>query len=171
MRFRALFPSLLLAAWLLPLAPRPSIAQGVAPPATTDARAADLKQRGDAAMDSLRYGEAVDAYARAYALTKDPALLYNRGRALQALGDFPAALEALEGFDASANAELRARVPKLGELLTEVRARVASLALTCNVPGARVLLRDKVVGTTPFRGPLRFTAGPANLEVIAEGYL
>jgi PEGA domain len=66
---------------------------------------------------------------------------------------------------------LKARVPRLAELLGEVRSRVSVLALTCNVTGARVLLRDKVIGATPFAGPLRFTAGEASIEVTAEGYL
>src|SRR5262245_14749543 len=96
------------------------------PGADDNARAAELKKQGDVAIDSMRYGEAVDAYSKAYALAKDPALLYNRGRALQALGDFPGALEALEGFDATASAELKARVPRLNALLTEVRAKVAT---------------------------------------------
>jgi hypothetical protein len=142
-----------------------------APTAEEQARAAELKKLGDAAIDTMRYGEAADAYTKAYAISKDPALLYNRGRALQALGDFPAALEALEGFDSTANADLKARVPKLADLLSEVRAKVATLALTCNVPGARIVLRDKIVGVTPVEKPLRFNAGAANLEVTAEGYI
>jgi len=160
-----------LAASILAIPTAPARAQGAEPSPADRARAAELKQRGDAAIDSMRYGEAVDAYTTAYAMTKDPALLYNRGRALQALGDFPGALEALEGFAATANAELRARVPKLTELLAEVRTHVTTLVLNCNVAGARVLLRDKLVGTTPLSGRLRFTSGAANLEVTAEGYL
>jgi hypothetical protein len=145
------------------------MAQAPEPSADEHTRAAELKRLGDAAMESLRYGEAVDAYTKAYGLEKDPALLYNRGRAFQAMGDFPAALEALEAFDASANAELKARVPKLAELLAEVRAKVATLALVCNIAGARIVLRDKIVGTTPTRR-LRINAGTASIEVTADGY-
>jgi PEGA domain len=170
MRFRAILSSALLTACLLSARSGVVWAQVVEPSAADQARAAELKQKGDAAIESMRYGEAVEAYATAYAITKDPVLLYNRGRALQALGDFPGALEALEGFATAASAELKARVPKLAELLAEVRVQVASLVLRCNVPGARVLLRDKVVGTTPLTGPLHFTAGAASLEVVAEGY-
>jgi hypothetical protein len=169
MRFWAVVSSVLLPAWLsLALTP-PVMAQAAEPSADEHGRTAELKRLGDAAMESLRYGEAVDAYTKAYALEKDPALLYNRGRALQAMGDFPAALEALEGFDASANAELKARVPKLAELVAEIRAKVATLALTCNVAGARIVLRDKIVGKTP-TSRLRINAGTANIEVTADGY-
>jgi len=171
MRFKAVLCSALLATWLVPAWSGLVMAQVNEPSADDRARAAELKQRGDAAIDSMRYGEAVDAYTMAYGITKDPALLYNRGRALQALGDFPGALEALEGFAATADAELKARVPKLAELLADVRAHVGTLVLNCNVAGARVLLREKVVGKTPLSGPLRVTAGAASIEVTAEGYL
>jgi hypothetical protein len=163
--------AVLFGAWLSLASGGRALAQTTEPSADDRARAAELKRTGDAAIDSMHYREAVEAYAQAYGLVKDPALLYNRGRALQALGDFPGALEALEGFDATAGAPLKSRVPKLGELIAEVRGKVATLAMTCNVAGARVLLRDTVVATTPLKGPARFNAGAATLEVTAEGYL
>jgi len=171
MKVRALVCIVLIAGLLIPGLNAPLMAQ-VSEPATEDrTRAAELKQRGDTAIDSMRYDEAVDAYTKAYAMTKDPALLYNRARALQALGDFPGALEGLEGFARAASPELKARVPRLAELLAEVRSHVATLALSCNVAGVRILLRDKVVGTTPLAGSLRLTAGAAKIEMTAEGYL
>src|SRR5437899_856477 len=70
-----------------------------APAAEAD-RVGALKKRGDDAMDSLRYADALAAYSEAYSLSKDPALLYNKGRADQALGDYPSALQELERFNA-----------------------------------------------------------------------
>ena len=133
------------------------------------AHASDAKRRGDEAMDSLRYADALAAYSEAYAATKDPALLYNKGRAYQALGDYPAALGELERFNTEAPADLKARVPKLNELLAEVRGRVATLVLRVNVKTARVLVREHVVGTAD-GVPLKVTAGRAFVEVGAEGY-
>ena len=66
------------------------------------ARAAELKKTGDDAMDSGRPADAVSAYTQAYALSKDPALLYNRGRALQGIAEYPQALEQLEAFEQQA---------------------------------------------------------------------
>src|SRR5258708_21264757 len=77
----------------------------------SEQRAADLKKKGDAAMDSLHYQDALTAYDEAYALNHDPAILFNRGRALQALGEFPQALEQLERFSAEAPAALKSKVP------------------------------------------------------------
>lgn len=133
-------------------------------------RAATLKKKGDAAMDALQYSDAVAAYAEAYEAGKDPAVLYNKGRALQALGQYPEALVELERFRTEASAELKAKVPKLDALIAEVRARVSTLAVTCTVPGARVMVRDRVVGTTPLDKPVALVAGKAKLEILADGY-
>src|SRR5262245_56384611 len=89
-------------------APRIAIADRSAPTEQERSRAAELKKKGDDAMVSLRYGDALAAYEEASALVDDPALLYNRGRALQGLGQFPEALEQLEAFQAKAPPELKA---------------------------------------------------------------
>jgi hypothetical protein len=151
--------------------PRDAGAQDRRPPsAASRTRAADLKRQGDAAMDALRYAEALSAYQEAYALSREPALLYNKGRALQALDRYPEALAELERFSKEAPTELRARVPRLDELIAEVRGRVATVSIVCEVSGARVLVRDKHVGMTPLGGPLKLTSGDAVVEVSAEGY-
>jgi hypothetical protein len=152
------------------LALTPGSARAQAPTSAPADRAAQLKQQGDAAMESLHYADALGAYAQAYALSKDPALLYNEGRAQQALGNYPDALLDLERFAAEAPVELKARVPKLDELIADVGRHVAKLAIKCDVRGARILVRDKIVGTTPLDGPLALDAGFAALEVDAEGY-
>jgi hypothetical protein len=152
-------------------APRPTHAAGDAPTKQERARAAELKQQGDEAMVSLRYADALGAYSQSYYLVSDPALLYNKGRALQALGRYPEALENFEAFDAQASAKLKARVPALKELIAEVRAKVSILTLDCSVEGARVMINNKVVATTPLSAPLKLNAGPAVLEVDADGYI
>ena len=134
-----------------------------------DPTAADLKKKGDDAMDALRYDEALAAYTQAYELGHDPAILYNRGRLHQARGEMPAAVDDLERFEREASPDLRAKVPKLSELLAEVRAKVSTLGIHCNVDGARVMVRGVVVGTTPLEN-VRLNSGAATLEVLAPGY-
>ena len=151
-------------------APPPPPAATAPPEPTAQDRAAELKKRGDAAMDALHYDEAIDDYTQAYALAADPALLYNRGRVHQARAEWPAALADLERFARDATPELRQRVPKLDELLAEARGHVATVALTSNVDGARVLVRRTQVGTTPIAGSLQLDSGPAIIEVLAEGF-
>ena len=133
-------------------------------------RAAELKTSGDAAMEALRYADVLAAYEEAYAVTKSPALLYNMGRALQALNRFPAALEKLEAFDREAPVDLKQRVPRLAQLIAEIRQRVATVTIRTNVDGARIVVRETVVGRSPLGSPLRLTSGKAVVELEAEGY-
>jgi hypothetical protein len=136
----------------------------------TTARANDLKKSGDKAMDALRYDDAIAAYTEAYALSHDPTVIYNRGRVHQARADYPQALDDLERFEREASPELLKRVPRLAPLLAELRAKVAVLTIKCEMAGARVLLREKVIGETPIASPIRTNAGPAVIEVTREGF-
>jgi hypothetical protein len=134
------------------------------------ARARDLKKSGDAAMDSLRFADAYAAYSDTYAITLDPALLYNMGRALQALNRFPEALSKFEAFDTTASPELKQRVPRLAGLIADIRKRVSTVMVKTNVNGARILVRNTVAGKAPMESPLKLVSGKAEIEVEAEGY-
>ncbi|MBX3186654.1 MAG: PEGA domain-containing protein [Labilithrix sp.] len=134
------------------------------------ARAAEIKKRGDAAMDSARPAEALAAYVEAYAITKEPALLYNKGRALQVMGEYPQAIEELEAFDRTAPPELKARVPGLARMIADLRARVTTLTLSCDVMAAKVRLRDRTLGKCPLPEQILVPSGRAVLEVSADGY-
>jgi hypothetical protein len=138
---------------------------------TSDPRVTDKKERADRAMESLRYPEALQLYREAYELEASPALLYNMGRALQAMGNYPEALDKLEAFDHQAPDELKARVPKLNELIQELRGRVTEVTLHSDVAGASVVIDHEVKGTTPFAAPLRLVAGTVSVEATKEGYV
>jgi hypothetical protein len=153
-----------------PDAPGQSAGAEAAPMDDLKAQAAARKQAGDQAMEALRYADALAAYTDVYAVTKDPALLYNMGRALQALNRFPEALEKLTAFEAAASPELKARVPRLPKLIADIRERVTTLTIRTNIEGARILVRNTVVGRAPLEGPLKLVAGPAEIEIEAEGY-
>lgn len=152
----------------------------VAPPLLADvtpsepgidaARVAEIKKRGDDAMDTGRPADALTAYAEAYALSKDPALLFNKGRALQALGDYPQAIVELEAFDKAASPELKARVPGLAKLIDSVKQKVTTVTISCDVDRALIRLRDRTLGRCPMIQPVVVNAGPGRLEVSAEGY-
>lgn len=160
---RALLLFFSLTLFLLSAAPRQAHAQ------TSDA--AEEKKRGDEAMVALRYQEALDHYRKAYEPTKNPAILYNMGRAFEGLGDFPKALDALEEFSDKAPTELKAQVPKLEELLRDLRNRVATLVVSAPVEGAEIRLGEKVIGKTRTgQVVLRVNAGAQKLIVSHEGY-
>jgi hypothetical protein len=131
---------------------------------------AEEKARGDEAMVALRYEDALAHYQRAYAESQSPALLYNMGRAHEGLGDFPAALDSLERFAEEAPAELKARVPKLEELLADVRKRVSTIVFTAP-EGAEIRLGGRVIGTAKAgQNTLRVNAGPKTFSLVHEDY-
>lgn len=152
------------------LAAAPGVGAPAKAPVAAESEAARLKKQGDQAMLDLRYEDALEAYARSYALEANPALHYNRARALEALGRHAEALGAYEAFERDAPPALRAKVPQLGDHVAEVRKRVSTLTLNVTPAGARVHLRDVVLGNAPFTSPIRVNAGKATLEVTAEGH-
>ncbi len=133
--------------------------------------AARLKKEADALVDQDRAVDALALYAKAYELSADPALLYNQGRALESTGEYAEALDKLEQFERDAPAALRARVPGLRDLLIDLRGRIATILVTTNAQGAKLLVRDKAAGTIQGELRLRTRAGTATIEVNADGFL
>ena len=121
-------------------------------------------------MLGLRYADGLVAYQKALDLTPEGAgLYYSIARAHQFLGEYPEALDALEAFEKKATPEMRAKVGKLDALYTEIKPRVGVLNLACDTPGARVLVRNKVIGTTPLPAT-RIVAGVAIVQVELDGF-
>ncbi len=139
--------------------------------ATDKNEAVRLKKEGDALLDQGRPIDALALYQKAYELSSDPALLYNAGRALESIGDYAEALDKLEQFERDAPPALRARVPGLRDLLVDLKSRIATIIVTSNAEGARVLLRDKTAGSIQGELRIRTRAGSASVEVGAEGFM
>ncbi|MBX3205075.1 MAG: tetratricopeptide repeat protein [Labilithrix sp.] len=139
-----------------------------------DPTADDLKTRGNQAMMELNYAEALSAYRAALAKNPDDvALHYNIGRAHQARGDYPAALDALLEFEQKAPAETRAKVPSLGQLIADVKSRVGVVTVHCSVEvatGAVVVDTTRVEGCSvaPKRVRVSLASKTASLEVRLE---
>lgn len=134
------------------------------------ARAQERKVEGDRAMDGLRYADALAAYNDAYTLNPEPAILYNLGRTLEALDRLPEALDKLEAFRSAAPPELLARVPGLKDRIAGIQKRISQLTIKVNVAGARVVVRDAIVGKSPLDKPLALKSGKANVLIEADGY-
>ena len=134
------------------------------------AESARLKKEADGLMGLDRYADALSLYAKAYDITSDPALLYNQGRAYEAMGEYPDAVDKLEKFDKDASPALHAKVPALQKLIDDLKSRIAVLVVTTNASGARLLVRDKALGNITGEMKVRTRAGPASVEVSADGY-
>lgn len=146
------------------------VAEPAIEPAGGDDRASGLRSAGNQAMLEMRYVDALAAYRESAALAPEyTGIWYSIARAHQLLGEFAEALTSLERFEREAAPETKAKVGQLDRLFAELRARVGTLQLTCNVQGARVLLRNKVIGVTPLP-PTRIEAGAAPLELELDGF-
>ncbi len=108
-------------------------------PATASAQgrmseaARNLYESGSRAFAEGRFAEAARAFREAHAISHEPALLFNLGRALEASGDDAGALEALTLFrDAGASgfdrAALDRQIDTLRQRVDEARARAAEAA-------------------------------------------
>ena len=86
-----------------------------------DVRARELFQKGDTAYAEGRYEEAHSAFQEAYDLSGRPQLLFNISNALERLGRYTEAVDALEKYLASGKAKDRDVVQKR---LTNLKKRV-----------------------------------------------
>lgn len=136
-----------------------------------DTEAAQLKKQGDDAFLGLKYADALRAYDASYEKQKNPALHFNRGRALEALERYPEALDAFEAFLRDAPPELRSKTPKLAEHVAELKAKVTTVTFAVAPAGARILVRRTAIGTAPLTAPVRLNSGPARIEVEADGHV
>jgi len=134
------------------------------------AEAARLKSAADSLMDQDRYADALVLYQQAYDLSRDPALLYNQGRAFEALGDYPTAVVTLERFEREASPATLAKVRGLREHLADLRSRTATLIVRTEAPNARLLVRSKDEGVISHEKRVVLRAGTAAVEITADGY-
>ncbi|HEU4535489.1 MAG TPA: PEGA domain-containing protein [Polyangiaceae bacterium] len=136
------------------------------------ARGAELRRRGNRAADEGRFADALADYEEAAKLAPEPKNFYNLASAYQKVGRNADALAWFLRFKAGASRDELERAPNLDTRIAALRNKVAFLKVNVNVAGARVLVRDAVVGTKPADGPLEVSLneGKATVEIIGEGY-
>lgn len=147
----------------------PAVAGDPSAPASRKEAAEALKIKGDAFFRGRNYVDAVASYEESYSLFADPRVLYNKGRALQALGRYGEALSVLRTFEKEAP-ELKSQIAGLDGLIQELAVRVCEVTLHANLEGAQIILGTEVVGVTPLSAPLSVNAGHIRLQVVKEGY-
>lgn len=140
------------------------------PTKVDEAKAAEMKKQGDDLVHASKFKEALEKYDASFALVPNPAIHYNRARALQNLQDWVGALDAFEKFVATAPPDLRAKVPNLDKTIAEVQQHVSTLVIKCDVPGATILVGEKSLGNMPVK-PLRTTPGDLTITASAPGYI
>jgi len=115
---------------------------------------------GNQLYDEGRYDDALVEYDKAYALSNNWKILFNRGQVLVMLRRDPEAIEAFEQYLARGGKEVPEDRRKSVETdLEKLRQRLAKVTLSGAPSGVEVLVDGRAVGTTPLKGPIVVGAG------------
>lgn len=166
---------------LLPLLPlllvaNVASAQNAAPPAPVAPadpalEARRLVEEGQRAFDAKEYGRAEEAFAAALRLQASFDVASNLGITQLRLDKHRDAAEhldyAVRHFPPSESPDKR---KALGDLLGQAKAKIASLRITVNVPGATITVNDRAAGAAPLGGEVFAEAGACTIKVEASGH-
>jgi tetratricopeptide (TPR) repeat protein len=124
-------------------------------------------QRGVEFFKEGDYRAALAEFKRSYEIAPSYRILYNVGQANNGLQDYAGALRAFERYLAEGGDEIDAeRRAQVQSEVRKLRARVASLTIEVNVPGAEVFVDDVSVGLSPLGAPVLVSAGARKVGAV-----
>lgn len=137
-------------------------------------KARKLYLEGVAAAEKERWADAYASFVAAWALQKHYTIAGGMGTCELMLHRYRDAAEHLAIYvreiqkDATATAEERAAAE---ETYAQARAKVGTVIVSANVPGADVLVDGARVGTTPLEDPVFLQPGAHTITVQLAGYV
>ncbi len=139
--------------------------------ASSLAEARTLFDRGLAAADAERWGEAVELFRRASEIVERPSIVFNLGQALMRSGRSTQARAALERFIAIADAQADRRdIEAAQRLLSELSASQGTLDLSLEPADATVELDGEPLSGTGAERTLTLDPGRHRLAITAPGH-
>lgn len=157
-----------------PAAPPATAAPAASPASLSDSLSGEAKaeyEAGKILYEDGDYSGASLKFQRAYDLSKDPRLLWNRAAAEKNLRHYVQVSELVRGYLREGGAFISDMDRADGEaLLQTVSAFVAKLNITVNQPGATVSINGKPIGTTPLKEPALVDMGQHELKVELAGH-
>jgi PEGA domain/Tetratricopeptide repeat len=153
---------------LCALAPREAIADGPSPADVEAARA--YYRRGVELYEARRYAEALIELERAESLAPTYRLHYDMALVQRQLGDAAGALRSFRSYLEAGDVLPAARRAEVERAIAELTARVASVTVTANVPGAEIAVDDHVEGTTPLATALTLNPGSHRVRASKVGF-
>lgn len=127
--------------------------------------------RGAAAFDARRFGEAAKEFQAAYDLTHSYQVLYNIGQVAAALGQAVESVDALQAYlEQGGNTVPNENRAIARAELERQRAQIGTISVRANPAGASVHIDGKMVGKAPLTIPIRVTAGKHSVMLLLEGY-
>jgi hypothetical protein len=117
------------------------------------------------------FGSALGEFKQAYALSKDPRLLYNMAICEKELRHYSLMKATLEQYLREASGVITPESQNVArEALAAIKPLIATVHVNVNEPGAEVRIDGEVVGTTPLAEPLSLDTGRHQLEVRKTGF-
>lgn len=155
--------------------PAPAPAAPAAPPAPlSESLSGEAKAEYEAGKILYEDGDYAGAslkFQRAYDLSKDPRLLWNRAAAEKNLRHYVLVSELVRGYLREGGAYISDMDRADGEALIQtVSAFVAKLNITVNQPGASVSINGKPIGTSPLKEPALVDMGQHEVKVELAGH-
>ncbi len=125
---------------------------------------------GNQLYEEGRYDDALVEYDKAYTLSNNWKILYNRGQVLVMLRRDPEAIEAFEQYLARGGHDVPdERRKDVENDLEKLRQRLAKVTLTGAPAGLEVLVDGRASGTTPLKGPIVVGAGKHGIALRRAG--
>ena len=135
---------------------------------------AEARRRYDRALeltDEGNYDEALVELQRAYAVAPTYRLLYNLGVVSVAVHDYVKAIDYFNRYLIQGGTEVEpARATEVQKQVERLRARIATVRVTVNVPGADVEIDDISVGKAPLDKPIIVNPGRHRVSSSLGGY-
>ncbi len=126
--------------------------------------------KGLAATNAQRFGQAAEEFQKAYDLWPDFKVLYNIGRVRVALGQPVEAVDAYEAYLAQGgDAITTERKEEVRREIDEQRPRIGTIAVHASVDGAEVRIDGRLVGHSPLPTAVRVAAGKHAIEALLPG--
>lgn len=144
--------------------PSPAWAQG------NQKEAANRFNKGFELFKEGDFQAALIEFKRAYDLAPNFRVLYNIGQVQFQLQDYAGALGSLERYLEEGGKQVpAARRKEVEKDIEKLRARVARVEITTNVPGAEITVDDVEVGVSPLSEPVLVSAGRRAIAASKEG--
>lgn len=151
-----------------------SVPAGSQPATPTKEARDEAKSRFLKGLDLFREGDyqaALIEFRRANELAPNYNVLYNIGQVYFQLTDYPNALTSLERYLKEGGDQVSAkRREEVQRDIDKLRARIANIEITTNVPEVDIAIDDVPHGKTPFQKPVMVGAGRHRITASKEGY-
>jgi hypothetical protein len=117
------------------------------------------------------YQAALIEFKRSYECVPNFNVLYNIGQVYFQLQDYANALKTLQQYlDDGGKRIPQSRRTEVERDVDKLKARVATVTVKVNQPGADILVDDVKVGTSPLPGPIVVSAGKRKFDAVKDGF-